>query len=369
MYLAKLQLINFKNYAEARLELSSKINVLVGKNGSGKTNLLDAIHYLSLTKSAFSADNFSIRQGADFFTVKGSFKRDKDLRDITCSIQTGAKKTFREGVNDYQKLSEHIGKYPVVLIAPDDTELVKEGSEERRKFFDSIISQLDRVYLEALIQYNQALKQRNSLLKMFADTHSFDAIALESYDRVLIQAGNVLFARRKRFIQEFLPVFRQFYNFIVADEHADLEYKTELSKTGFEAGLAANRQRDLFLQRTSFGVHRDDYQFTLGSGDLKRLGSQGQQKSFIIALKLAQFEVIKRDKGFKPILLLDDIFDKLDDFRIARLLELIRNDDLGQLFITDARPDRTAALLKSVEVPAAVFYVKSGTISESSEFS
>jgi DNA replication and repair protein RecF len=369
MHLEKLQLINFKNYAEARLDLSSKINVLVGKNGSGKTNLLDAIHYLSLTKSAFSSDNFSVRQGEDFFTVKGSFKRDSDLREITCSIQTGSKKIFREGVNDYQKLSEHIGKYPVVLIAPDDTELVKEGSEERRRFFDTIISQLDRFYLEALIHYNHALKQRNSLLKMFADTNSFDAIALESYDRVLIQAGSVLFSRRKDFIQEFLPVFRQFYNFIVADEQASLEYKTELLKTGFEAGLGANRQRDLFLQRTNFGVHRDDYQFTLGSGDLKRLGSQGQQKSFIIALKLAQFEIIKRAKGFKPILLLDDIFDKLDDFRIARLLELIREEELGQLFITDARPDRTAALLKSVAVPATVFYVKNGTISESPEFS
>lgn len=370
MYLEKLQLINFKNYGDARLDFSSKINVLVGKNGSGKTNLLDAIHYLSLTRSAFtSSDNFSIRQGEDFFTVKGSFKREKDQRDITCSIQTGSKKTFREGVNDYQKLSEHIGKYPVVLIAPDDTELVKEGSEERRKFFDSIISQLDRIYLEALIRYNQALKQRNSLLKMFADTSSFDAIALESYDRVLVQAGTVLFDRRKRFIQEFLPVFRQFYQFIVADEQADLEYRTELLKSGFEAGLNANRQRDLYLQRTSFGVHRDDYQFTLGTGDLKRLGSQGQQKSFIIALKLAQFEIIKRDKGFKPILLLDDIFDKLDDFRIAKLLELIRHDELGQLFITDARPDRTAALLKSVDVPATVFYVRNGTISESPEFS
>jgi DNA replication and repair protein RecF len=362
MHLEKLQLINFKNYGEVRLDLSSKINVLVGKNGSGKTNLLDAIHYLSLTKSAFSADNFSIRQGEEFMTIKGSFNRGKDQHEILCSIQTGSKKIFKEGVNEYQKLSEHIGKYPVVLIAPDDTELVKEGSEERRKFFDSMLSQLDRHYLENLIQYNYGLKQRNSLLKMFADTNTFDVIALESYDEVLTRSGKLIFNKRKDFIAEFLPVFRQFYSFIVADEQADLDYKSELLKTDFKAGLLASRQRDLFLQRTSFGIHRDDYQFTLGAGDLKRLGSQGQQKSFIIALKLAQFEIIKRHKQFKPILLLDDIFDKLDDFRIAKLLELIQKDELGQLFITDARPDRTAALLKQINISAAIFTVEKGVV-------
>jgi DNA replication and repair protein RecF len=362
MQLQTLQLVNFKNYSEAKLDLSAKINVLVGKNGSGKTNLLDAIHYLSLTKSAFSSDNFSIRHGEQFFMVKGFFKQGNSLQELTCSLQAGVKKTFREGVNEYHKLSEHIGKYPVVLIAPDDTELVKEGSEERRKFFDSIISQLDRTYLEALIQYSYALKQRNSLLKMFADTHAVDAIALESYDRILIREGDVIFKKRKDFIGEFLPVFRQFYTFIVADEKADLEYKTELQKTDIQTGLNASRQRDLFLQRTNFGVHRDDYQFTLGTGDLKKLGSQGQQKSFIIALKLAQFEVLKRHKGFKPILLLDDIFDKLDDFRIAKLLELIQNDELGQLFITDARPDRTSALLRQINISAAIFTVEMGEV-------
>jgi DNA replication and repair protein RecF len=362
MLLQSLQLINFKNYPEAKLDLSAKINVLVGKNGSGKTNLLDAIHYLSLTKSAFSSDNFSIRNGEQFFMVKGLFKQGNNLQELSCSLQTGTKKVFREGVNEYQKLSEHVGKYPVVLIAPDDTELVKEGSEERRKFFDSIISQLDRVYLEALIQYNHTLKQRNSLLKMFAESNSFDELAVEAYDRILIQAGDVIFRKRKEFIGEFLPVFRQFYTFIVADEKADLEYRSELQKTDFKKGLNANRQRDLFLQRTSFGIHRDDYQFTLGPGDLKRLGSQGQQKSFIIALKLAQFEILKRHKGFKPLLLLDDIFDKLDDFRIGKLLELIRKDELGQLFITDARPDRTSELLKQINISAAIFTVEMGEI-------
>lgn len=336
--------------------------MLVGKNGSGKTNLLDAIHYLSLTRSAFCSDNYAIRIGEQFFFVKGTFQDGKNYQDISCSIQSGSKKVFKEGVNEYTKLSDHVGKYPVVLVAPDDTELVKEGSEERRKFFDSIISQLDRNYLEALIQYNYALKQRNSLLKMFAETTSFDQIALESYDRVLIRSGDVIFNKRKAFIFEFTPVFQKYYAFIVANEEAVLEYKSELAGTDFHVGLNSNRQRDLYLQRTNFGIHRDDYHFLLGGGELKKLGSQGQQKSFIIALKLAQFEILKNHKGFKPILLLDDIFDKLDDSRIEKLLDLIKRDELGQLFITDARPDRTRELLKQINVSASIFTVEKGQI-------
>jgi DNA replication and repair protein RecF len=362
MYLEKLQLINFKNYGEVRLEFSSRINVLVGKNGSGKTNLLDAIHYLSLTKSAFSADNFSIRLGQQFFTIKGTFKKEKDYDEIFCSLQAGAKKILKENGNEQQKFSDHIGKYPVVLIAPDDTALVKEGSDERRKFFDTIISQLDKPYLEALMQYNYALKQRNGLLKMFAETNAVDEVAIESYDRILITNGNLIFKKRAGFLTEFRPVFKKYYNFIVADEAIDILYKSEVQKTDFISGLNASRNRDTLSQRTNFGIHKDDYHFIIGNGDLKRLGSQGQQKSFIIALKLAQFEIIKQHKKLKPVLLLDDIFDKLDDFRIAKLLDLIKNDELGQLFITDARPDRTALLLQHINVSAAIFTVEQGEI-------
>ena len=365
MQLKTLQLINFKNYAEARVNFSSKINVLVGKNGSGKTNLLDAIYYLALTKSAVSgADTFCIRHGEQNFFLKGIFKQANDIKEITSAFQTGSKKIFKEGVNEYQKLSDHIGKYPVVLIAPDHTDLVKEGSESRRRFFDGIISQLDRSYLEALIQYNQALKQRNSLLKLFFETNTFDAIALDTYDDMLIRLGNVVFEKRKLFVTEYAPVFNRFYNFIVADEEASVLYNSELNHMSFPEGLRQNRSRDVAVQRTCFGIHRDDYHFTLGPGDLKRLGSQGQQKSFIIALKLAQFEVIKRQKGFNPLLLLDDIFDKLDDFRIEKLLELIKNDELGQLFITDARPDRTAALLRQINVSSSVFSVAGGILQQ-----
>jgi DNA replication and repair protein RecF len=363
MQLQTLQLVNFKNYADVKVNFSSKINVLVGKNGSGKTNVLDAIYYLALTKSAVSnADNFCIRHGEQHFFLRGVFRISNDVKEITSAFQAGSKKILKEGVNEYQKLSDHIGKYPVVLIAPDDTDLVKEGSESRRKFFDGIVSQLDRSYLETLIQYNHAVKQRNSLLKLFYDTNNFDAIALDSYDDALIRLGSVVFEKRQIFVKEYAPVFERFYNFIVSDEEAAVVYNSELKAIDFAEGLRQNRSRDLALQRTTFGIHRDDYQFTLGHGDLKRLGSQGQQKSFIIALKLAQFEIIKRRKGFNPLLLLDDIFDKLDDFRIEKLLELIKNDELGQLFITDARPERTAALLKKINVASSVFQVAGGCL-------
>jgi len=364
MLLETLQLINFKNYAEARVNFSSKINVLVGKNGSGKTNLLDAIHYLALTKSAVSAaDTHCIRHGQQHFFLKGVFREGESLSEISTAYQSG-KKIFKEGFNEYQKLSDHIGKYPVVLIAPDDTDLVKEGSELRRRFFDSIISQLDHVYLETLIQYNQVLRQRNSLLKMFAETNRVDAVALDTYDDMLIQHGTSVFERRALFIDQYTPLFQRYYSFIVEDEVTEILYNTELKDMSFAEGLRQSRSKDLFLQRTTFGIHRDDYQFTLGTGDLKRLGSQGQKKSFIIALKLAQFEIIKEQKGFKPLLLLDDIFDKLDDFRIRKLLGLIKNDELGQLFITDARPDRTAALLEEIHVESKVYVAADGILKE-----
>jgi len=364
MYIQKLQLLNFKNYEEIALDFTGKVNVLVGRNGSGKTNLLDAIYYLSFTKSAFaSSDVHCIRKGENFFMVKASFQKRDDLFEISSAVQSGQKKMFREGGNDYQKLSDHIGRFPVIMIAPDDVDIIKEGSESRRRFFDSAISQLDKQYLNALIIYNNALKQRNSLLKMFADSGQQDWLAIESYDRLLIQHGDSIFKRRLQFCNEYLPVFQKYFNYVVNyAETSTLRYESGLANDDFQGQLIKNRQRDLIMQRTNFGIHRDDYIFSLGDGDLKRLGSQGQQKSFIIALKLAQFEILEHYNHFKPILLLDDIFDKLDDQRITKLLELIRKD-LGQLFITDARPDRTKELLRAVGVEATVLLVDEGKIS------
>jgi DNA replication and repair protein RecF len=363
MHLDELYLLNFKNYPEANLRFSPAVNVLVGKNGSGKTNLLDAIYSLSFTKSAFAAsDAHCISTGQQFFMVKGKFHREGRTYELLSSVQTGTKKVFKEEGSDYPRLSDHIGKYPVVLMAPDDVDLIRESSESRRKFFDSIISQVDKAYLLALMQYNQALKQRNSLLKMFQERGAPDWIMLESYDEILQQTGQYIFTKRAAFAGQFLPVFQKYFRFIVADgEVTDLAYSSELKNKDFGEGLRATRAKDLVLQRTSFGIHRDDYEFTLGEGDLRRLGSQGQQKSFVIALKLAQFELLEKEKGFKPILLLDDIFDKLDDHRIARLLELMKGQ-LGQLFISDARPDRTISLLESMDVEATRFIIENGVV-------
>jgi DNA replication and repair protein RecF len=365
MRLEKLQLLNFKNYEEVNLNFPYRINVLVGKNGSGKTNLLDAIFYLSFTKSAFSTlDQQCILMGKNFFIVKGEFSQGGQRTEISSSVQMGAKKVFREGLYDYPKLAEHIGKYPVILIAPDDVDLIKEGGEARRKFFDSIISQLDGKYLENLLAYNHILKQRNGYLKMASESGAVDWVAIESYDHALVKYGVQIFEKRTEFIREFIPFFKKYYKFIVDDqEEAELEYSSELKQKDFYGGLFSARQKDLAMQRSTFGVHRDDFQFGLKGGELKRFGSQGQQKSFVIGLKLAQFEIVEKSKGMKPILLLDDIFDKLDDLRISKLLSLIKTD-LGQLFITDARPDRTKGLLDQIHVEAFVFRIEDGKVRE-----
>lgn len=361
MHLQRLQLINFKNYAEVETVFSSRVNVLTGKNGSGKTNLLDAIYYLSMTKSAFSVSDYHcITIGHPYFLVKGIFETQKGgTSEVLASVQTGSKKNFRENGLEYQKLGDHIGKYPVVLISPDDTELIKEGGDARRKFFDAIISQFDRTYLESLLQYNYALKQRNGLLRMFHESGTFDSVALEIYNELMIRNGEIIFRKRREFVQEFVPVFQDYYSFIVANEPVDLAYESGLSNKSLAEGLSESLRKDQILLRTNFGIHKDDYTFKLGPGDLKRLGSQGQQKSFIIALKLAQHKTLANHKGFNPIMLLDDIFDKLDDFRIAKLIELI-HDDKGQIFLTDARPDRTKNLLKGIDVSASLFEVDGG---------
>lgn len=365
MHLEKLQLLNYKSHAEVNLEFPGRINVIVGRNGSGKTNLLDSIYYLAFTKSAFSSSDLHIiRHNESYFMAKGYFRHNERVHELVSSVQAtpsgrgAGKKMFRENQQEYTKLSEHIGKYPVVLIAPDDVDLVKESSEARRKFFDGIISQLDKSYLDSLLRYNHTLKQRNSLLRMFQESGNPDWLALEIYDHELTRSGDLIFRRRLDFVEEFLPVFRHYYNFIVEErETTDLTYLSGLRETPYEEGLRKSRQKDLALQRTSFGIHRDDFHFTLGTGDLKRLGSQGQQKSFVIALKLAQAQILERAKGFKPILLLDDIFDKLDDHRISKLLEVIKEGSPGQIFITDARPDRTTVLLQNTGLTASLFKV------------
>jgi DNA replication and repair protein RecF len=363
MYLEKLNLLNFKNYEEASFSFCPQINCFVGENGSGKTNLLDAVYYLCISKSAFAAnDAQSIRHGSDFFLVDGFFhlgdspQEPGKLFQITCALQKGQRKVVLSDKKPYEKLMEHIGRFPVVLIAPDDTDLVREGSEERRRFFDTMLSQIDHDYLGNLIQYNNLLKQRNSLLKLFADRHYSDDDMLDSYDAPLLDLAYLLFQRRRSFIDIFQPVFQKHYTYLSESrEMVDLVYESELAEPSFTQDFRRSRSRDLHLQRTTKGAHKDDFIFEINCFPLKKFGSQGQQKSFVIALKLAQFEIIAHHKQFRPILLLDDIFDKLDDRRIAKLTQMIADDIFGQLFVTDARPERTELFFSGLPAEVKIF--------------
>ena len=365
MQLQKLRLFNFKNYEEAEILFSERIQCFLGNNGSGKTNLLDAIHYLAFTKSAVNpSDTQNIRQGQTQFMVKGDFLMAGKTKEVLCSFQYGQKKIVREDGQDYLKFSEHVGKYPAVLIAPQDIELIWDGSEMRRKFFDSLISQLDKTYLENLICYTNQLKQRNSLLRMFSESGKVDHDLLSTYDDQIISAGKSIYKLRKEFLVQFLPFFKQHYHFLAGDvrEEVSISYRSDLETSDFGELLKRNFQKDMILQRTSSGIHRDDFLFTLNNSELKRYGSQGQQKSFLIGLKLAEFQSIAERKGFKPLLLLDDIFDKLDDLRIHKLMILIAQGQFGQLFITDAREGRSKEILKQAKVTAQMFNVLDGKL-------
>lgn len=362
MILQKLRLYNFKNYGELSLNLGGSAYCLFGRNGSGKTNLLDAIYYLSFTKSAVTADGFVVKKDENQFLVKGEFLMNGHTADVTCALNNG-KKTIQENGQTYARFSEHIGKYPTVWVAPQDIELIWGGSELRRKFFDSLICQLDRQYLDMLIVYTNQLKQRNGLLKL-SQTGRLDRDLLATYDQRLTESGNYIYQTRKNFLLEFLPTFKAHYRFLSDSElePVSIQYRSELDTSDFGTILSQNIERDLLLQRTSSGVHRDEFSFLLADVEIKKTGSQGQQKSFLIGLKLAEFEMIAQQKQIKPILLLDDIFDKLDDTRIKKLIELVARGTFGQLFITDARPDRSQEILGDAGIKAEVFTIESGKI-------
>lgn len=294
--------------------------------------------------------------------IKGSFETHGQVREVLCSLQVGEKKLIREDGQEYGRFSEHLGKYPVVLIAPQDIELIWDGSELRRKFFDTLICQVDKVYLENLIIYNHQLKQRNSLLRA-TEKEPLDMVLLESYDQNLITAGQYIHEKRKNLLAGFVSRFRHHYKFLVggSDEEAEILYKSDLLTHDFAGLLRSNLTRDRALQRTTVGIHRDDFTFLLNEQELKRVGSQGQQKSFLIGLKLAEFQILAEVKGSKPILLLDDIFDKLDDFRIQQLMKLVNQGAFGQLFITDARAARCEQVLMEAKVDAHLYLLENGT--------
>lgn len=372
MILESLHLLFFKNYDEANLRLSPRLNCFIGDNGSGKTNLLDAIYYLSLTKSAFtSTDAQSVKQGEEFFVVKGRFQKTIEgiesvpkAEAIQVSLRLGQKKAVTHDKQPYDKISDHIGRYPAVLISPYDTDLIRQGSEERRKYFDSLISQFDHEYLELLISYNHILRQRNSLLKLAAERQGgYDRDYLLVLDEQLVPAGEKLVAARSEFLTSFTPIFQRHYQQLADDrEVVSLTYKSQLPEADFSKLLRVNERKDLLLQRTTVGPHKDDFTFLMNDLPAKSYGSQGQQKSFVIALKLAQFEILAARHKHKPLLLLDDIFDRLDEKRITRLLQLVADNTFGQVFLTDTHLDRTDLALANVSEEISRFRVERGSV-------
>ncbi|GAB3228685.1 DNA replication/repair protein RecF [Algoriphagus aestuariicola] len=364
MHLESIDLIQFKNHLKTGLEFSSQLNCFTGLNGSGKTNILDAIHYLSLTKSAVqSSDTLNIAHGMDFFAIKGQFRLGEKRLEVRCTFETGKKKNIFQNSKALLKTSEHVGLIPLVLIAPDDTELIKGGSEGRRKFFDGLLSQLDHPYLEHLIRYHHFLKQRNALLKQFAETGRRDMTLLGSYDQELIRLSVVLARKRADLLSEMAPMLQKHYSEISqGKEEVAISYETEALRDDFESYFLSLRQKDLATKNSNAGIHKDDFDFRIGEHPIRKIGSQGQQKSFIISLKLAQFQVFEAAKGEKPLLLLDDIFDKLDDLRISKLMELISRHTFGQIFLTDARPERSKGILKDLDSEVFFFELENGKV-------
>lgn len=366
MFLQSLELKNYKNYTDVAAKFCEHINCLVGLNGSGKTNVLDAIHYLSLTKSHFnSVDAQNIRTEQGYFVINGEVVKNKESTAIHCSLKRGDKKRFTVNDQEYEKLSQHMGKFPIVLIAPNDDDLIRDSNETRRKYFDSIISQTDREYLEDLIQYNYHLKQRNALLKTFAEKKKVDRTLLENFDNNLIRLGVIIAQKRSEFVKNFQPHFDENYK-LISDEKESVEnsYVSKALAKNFEEEFRSSVKKDLITQRTNVGIHRDEYNFKINGQPLKKFGSQGQQKSFLVSLKLAQFAFTKQHLNITPILLLDDIFDKLDDGRIQKLLEIITSEAFNQIFITDAREERTISLINNKFEPLKIFRIEKDQIVE-----
>ncbi|ATP58772.1 DNA replication and repair protein RecF [Pedobacter ginsengisoli] len=364
MWLKNITLLNFKNYADASISFSKTVNAFVGNNGAGKTNLLDAIHYLCLCKGYFNPiDSQQIKTAEDLFLIQGDFDRKEKNEKITCGVKRNQKKQFKRNKKEYDKLADHIGLFPLVMISPYDTNIIIDGSEERRRFMDNVISQTDTHYLDELILYNRHLLNRNALFKQIAITRSYDPTLLEIYNEQLVQSGEKIFAKRKQFMLDFIPLFDKYYQFLTDDnEQVSLQYQSQLSDTPFEQLLTQSIEKDKILERTTTGIHKDDLIFTITEMPLKKFGSQGQQKSFLIALKLAQYAYLQKYKGFKPLLLLDDIFDKLDDNRMHKLMEMVSHHDFGQIFITDTGRERVLALFNKINVPVTLFEVNNGSV-------
>lgn len=363
MSIKKLTLFQFKNYESLELEFKTHVICFLGNNGQGKTNLLDAVHYLSFCKSYFnSIDSQNIKSGEDQGSIYGEFHLKNTLEIIHCGLRKNQRKVFKRNHKEYDKLSEHIGLIPSVILTPYDIELILDGSEIRRKFIDATISQYSNVYLDNVIAYNQALAQRNNLLKSFGKSGSYIAELLEPWDYQLVQFGQQIFEKRKQFFAEFIPVFNEMYHQISGGiEVASLEYKSDLHQDAFEVLLKKNKDKDRFLERTAGGIHKDDMEFSIDNFPIKKYASQGQQKSFLIALKLAQYQILKNSNQETPILLLDDIYDKVDDTRVANLIQWLLKHHDGQIFISDTHVERIPAILKANNATFEAFRIEKGS--------
>ncbi len=357
MILKSLSLLNYKNFDSKSFSFNEKINCIVGNNGIGKTNVLDAIYHLSFGKSYFNpVATQNIKHDEDFFVVNGDYIKHDNNEKVVVSLKRGQKKIIKRNGKPYEKFSEHIGFLPLVIISPADRDLIIEGSETRRKFIDSVISQSDKTYLADLINYNKIVSQRNALLKYFALNHTFNADTLDVYNIQLSDFGSKIFKKREAFLKEFIPIFKLRYQAISnGNEIVDLVYQSDLFETDLNTLLKNCINKDKALQYTSVGVHKDDLHFNIEEHPIKKFGSQGQQKSFLIALKLAQFDFIKKQSGDNPILLLDDIFDKLDEQRVSQIIKLVDNEHFGQIFISDTHADRTEKAIKKVHQQYEIF--------------
>ena len=364
MHLDHLSLINYKNIEEIEIDLSPRINCFIGNNGMGKTNLLDAVYYLCFCKSFFSlSDLQNIRHEAPFMVLQGSFTRMQQPQLVYCGVKRGQKKHFKCNKKEYKKLSEHIGLLPVVMVSPADTRLITGGSEERRKFMDGVISQYDREYLQDLIRYNRVLLQRNKLLKSFGAGVRYDEEMLSIWDEQMISLGSNIYQKRMDFLGRLMPVFQEYYQIISqGNEIVSLEYRSQLHDQSLRDLLQGARLKDQVMQYSTVGIHKDDLELKLGEYPIKKMGSQGQQKTYLIALKLAQFDFMKQINGFKPILLLDDIFDKLDALRVEQIVRLVSEERFGQIFISDTNRDHLVEILSGSALEYRLFNLEKGAI-------
>ena len=360
--LEKIVISDFRNIQLQELEFSPNVNCISGNNGEGKTNLLDAIYYLSMTKSAFAtSEKFNFRHGTDEFSVAGTYRMENGLSSrFALKVNSKGEKKIRRDDKPYQKVSEHVGVLPIVMVSPADISMVSDSGEERRRFVNAVLSQMDHEYMSSLQQYNRLLMQRNRMLKEMEPDRSL----LEVIDMRMGALAEPIYQKRKKFIEDLKPIVSEYYKYVSGgSELVDIEYESELSKAGLEQLLSASFDKDRILKYTSSGLQRDDFIFTMNGHPIRRYGSQGQQKSFLVSLKFAQYEIMKKNYGFAPVLLLDDVFDKLDMNRISNLLQMVASNDFGQIFITDSNKVRMSGIVDRLTQDRAYFETVSGSFS------